>query len=93
MFGRAVRLPRGPFALALAGKCPLWPLFIVREGWRHYRISVGREFEVSSDRRNREGAMADALGLWCKELEDVISRSWFQWFVFEPLFDDIHDHS
>ena len=91
MFGRAVCLPRGPFALALVGKCPLWPLFIIREGWRHYRIKVGREFEVSGDRGNREGAMADALGLWCRELEGVLARSWFQWFVFEPLFDDIPD--
>ena len=88
MFNRAVFLPKGPFALALAGKCPLWPLFIIREGWRHYRIKVGREFEVSADRHNREGAMADAIGTWCTELEDVLSRSWFQWFVFEPLFRD-----
>ncbi|MCP4847536.1 MAG: lysophospholipid acyltransferase family protein [Verrucomicrobiaceae bacterium] len=87
MFGRKVRFPKGPFALALAGRCPLWPLFIIRRGWRHYCIRVGREFEVSNDRSNREGAMADALGLWCNELECVLSDSWFQWFVFEPVFE------
>ncbi|MFP6873433.1 MAG: lysophospholipid acyltransferase family protein [Verrucomicrobiales bacterium] len=88
MFDRGVRLPKGPFALALAGKSPLWPLFIIRDGWRHYRIRVGKKFEVSNDRENRERAMADAMVVWCIELERVLSESWFQWFVFEPVFTE-----
>ena len=88
MFDRGVRLPKGPFALALAGKSPLWPLFIIRDGWRHYRIRVGKKFEVSNDRRNREQAMTNAIALWCAELEVVLSLAWFQWFVFESVFND-----
>ena len=88
MFERRLRLPKGPFALALAGKSPLWPLFIIRDGWRHYRIRVGKKFEVSNDRRNREQAISNAIELWCAELEDVLSEFWFQWFVFEPVFTE-----
>ena len=93
MFGRRVSLPKGPFALALAGKCPLWPLFIIREGWRHYRIKVGSKFEVSSDRHNRKEVMSAAIGTWCRELEGVISNSWYQWFVFEPIFKIVPDRN
>jgi hypothetical protein len=32
--------------------------------------------------------MADAMVVWCIELERVLSESWFQWFVFEPVFTE-----
>jgi len=38
--GRAWRLPAGPFVLAQAAGAPIFPIFIVREQWRSYRILV-----------------------------------------------------
>ncbi len=84
--GRRARLPKGPFALAAAARVPIWPLFIVRDGWRRYRIRVGEAFEVRGARGEREAAMDAGMARWCAELE-VAVRGWpLQWFVFEPVF-------
>jgi len=34
------RLPRGPFVLAMVGKARIYPVFIIRMGYRHYRIEA-----------------------------------------------------
>ncbi len=86
MFGREMVLPKGPFALAMACRAPVWPMFIIRDGWRRYRIRIGERFEVDSTRRSRDEAMASGVAVWCSELQSVLRRSWQQWFVFEKVF-------
>jgi lauroyl/myristoyl acyltransferase len=86
LFGREVKLPKGPYALALAGKAPVWPLFIIRDGWRRYRIRVSEPFVLVAPRAERERVMREGIASWCGELEAVLRESWYQWFVFEPAF-------
>ena len=40
LFGHAVELPAGPFILAQVAEVPIYPLFIVRLGYRAYKIIV-----------------------------------------------------
>jgi len=37
-FNREILLPNGPFVLSLASETPIYPLFIVRTGYRKYKI-------------------------------------------------------
>jgi KDO2-lipid IV(A) lauroyltransferase len=84
LFGQPARLPSGPFALALAARVPIYPLFIVRRGRRRYRLVVGKPIEVVRT-RDRAESFNRAVGEWTRELESVIRPSWFQWFAFEPF--------
>ena len=76
----------------MAGESPLGhisPLFIVRDGWRRYRIRVGTCFSVRGERKERASAMADAIATWATELETVLRTRWYQWFVFEEVFREM----
>lgn len=84
LFGQPARLPAGPFALAMAARVPIYPLFIVRRGRRRYRLVVGKPIEVVRT-RDRAEAFHRAAGEWTRELENVIRPSWYQWFAFEPF--------
>lgn len=88
MFDRRVIVPKGPFTLAMVSRAPVWPLFIIRDGWRSYRIRVGQCFQIAAPRAEREQAMQAAVTTWCKELEQTARESWHQWFVYEPIFVD-----
>jgi len=87
VFGRATYVPAGPFALAMAARVPIYPLFIIRLGRRSYRLLTAKPFEVvrTSD---RSAAFQAAVTLWTRELEQVIRATWFQWFAFEPYFEE-----
>ncbi len=84
LFGRNTLLPAGPFALAMAARVPIYPLFIVRMARRRYRLIVGKPIEVVRT-RDRAEAFQRAVGEWTRELESVIGSAWFQWFNFEPF--------
>jgi phosphatidylinositol dimannoside acyltransferase len=84
LFGQPAALPAGPFALAMAARVPIYPLFVVRRGRRRYRLVVGKPIEVIRT-RDRAEAFERAVGEWTRELESVIRSSWFQWFAFEPF--------
>jgi predicted LPLAT superfamily acyltransferase len=88
LFGKATQLPAGPFALAMAARVPIYPLFIVRLGRRHYRLIVSKPIEVVRT-RNRDEAFERAMSEWTRELERVIRATWFQWFTFEPYSEDL----
>jgi phosphatidylinositol dimannoside acyltransferase len=88
LFGKAARLPAGPFALAMAARVPIYPLFIVRMGRRRYRLVVAKPIEVVRT-RNREEAFERAMAQWTRELERVIRPAWFQWFAFTPYSEEV----
>lgn len=87
LFGRSTSVPAGPFALSMAARVPVYPLFIVRLGRRRYRLVVGAPFEVKR-MRDRGQAFAQAVEHWTLELERVLRIGWFQWFHFEPFSSD-----
>jgi predicted LPLAT superfamily acyltransferase len=86
-FGKSTRFPAGPFALAMAARVPVYPLFIVRLGRRRYRLVVGKPFEVQRT-RNRGESFERALTEWTNELESVVRMAWFQWFAFQPYTEE-----
>jgi len=88
LFGRRVEVPAGPFALAMAARVPIYPLFIIRLGRRRYRLLTAKPFEVVRT-RDRAEAFERAAAQWTQELESVIRSAWFQWFTFQPYLGDV----
>jgi KDO2-lipid IV(A) lauroyltransferase len=86
IFGRKVWLPNGPFVLSLVAGVPIYPLFIARSGFRSYQIIVREPISVPRTGRSREDDIANAVEKWCAVLEEMIARSWDQWFAFVPIF-------
>lgn len=80
--GLAMRLPKGPWALAKITRCPVFPLFITRSGWRRYRITIFPEFGISGER----GENMESTGHWARIIFQFAKENWDQWFVFEPMF-------
>jgi predicted LPLAT superfamily acyltransferase len=84
LFGRKTTLPAGPFALSMAARVPVYPLFIVRLGRRRYRLMVGEPFDVRRT-RDRAEAFEAAVSRWTRELESAVRKGWFQWYSFEAF--------
>lgn len=87
LFGKRALFPAGPFALAMAARVPVYPLFIVRLGRRRYRLVVGKPFEVQRT-SDRAESFERALAEWTRELESVVHKAWFQWFAFQPYAEE-----
>jgi len=85
LFGKPARLPAGPFALAMAARVPVFPLFIMRAGRRRYRLVTCAPIHVERRSRLRDDDLRAAAEQWSKLLEDVIARGWYQWFAFEAF--------
>ncbi len=81
--GLKMRLPKGPLFLARATGAPVFPLFIVREGWRRYRVIVLPEMELPPRSR---GADEEAAKIWAGTLLEECRKHWKQWYVFESIF-------
>jgi lauroyl/myristoyl acyltransferase len=86
-FGKAATVPAGPFALAMAARVPIYPVFVVRIGRRRYRLVTSRPIEITRS-RDRDDDFARAVAQWMTELEDVVRACWFQWFTFEPYWPE-----
>jgi phosphatidylinositol dimannoside acyltransferase len=86
MFGQPVAVPAGPFTLALVAQVPIYPLFIARRGYRHYRIIVSDPISVTRTEASRDNDIAAGAAQWCRELERVVAQHWDQWFAFAPIF-------
>lgn len=87
LFGKTTTVPAGPFALALAARVPIYPVFVVRLGRRRYRLMTARPIEITRS-RNRDDDFARAVAQWAEELEHVIRECWYQWFTFEPFWPE-----
>lgn len=87
-----MRLPMGPFVLALATGVPIHPLFAIRVGWRRYRIVELPPFRCRAETRDREAAIVRAATQWAQDiLLPAIREHWEQWFVFEPVFGEMEE--
>src|SRR5438067_11486266 len=84
-FNREVFLPNGPFVLSLVSETPIYPLFIVRTGYRQYKI-IAREPIVSArNTGSRDEVIAKAMQQWAKVLQEITRAYWPQWFAFTAL--------
>ena len=86
MFGEAVSLPSGPFTLAQVAEVPIFPLFLVRQGYRRYQIIVREPLGVKRSGADRAADISKAVAVWSAILEQTIAQHWSQWFGFGPLF-------
>jgi lauroyl/myristoyl acyltransferase len=86
LFGKAVELPSGPFVLALVAGVPIYPLFVVRSGYRRYRIVAGEPIYCVRTGQSRDLDVAPAMARWAQVLEERIADSWPQWYAFTPVF-------
>ena len=86
LFGQKVAIPSGPFTLALIAQLPIYPLFIVRTGYRRYRIVVREPIVLARTNRSRDEDIAPGVIAWCQVLERTITEHWDQWFALVPFF-------
>ena len=80
--GLTMRLPKGPLFLARATGAPTFPMFIVRDGWRRYRVIALPELKLPPRKR---GVDDDAAEIWAATILGVVRKHWRQWYVFEPM--------
>jgi lauroyl/myristoyl acyltransferase len=88
LFGKDVFLPTGPFVLSLVAETPIYPLFIVRSGFRRYKIIAHPPIACLKGDRPREMEIAAALQEWSRVLEETITRYWSQWYAFTPVLGE-----
>ena len=88
LFGEEVNLPDGPFMLACVAQVPIYPLFVVRTSFHHYKIIARAPLHCLRAGRDREGVIEEALRAWCSTLENVIAPNWSQWFSLVPIFPE-----
>jgi predicted LPLAT superfamily acyltransferase len=88
LFGRPARVPAGPFALAMAARVPIYPVFLVRLGRRRYRVVARPPIEIVRG-SDREETFARAVEAWTEELESAARTWWHQWFAFEPSASEL----
>jgi len=86
LFGKALFLPSGPFVLSLVAEVPIYPLFIVRRGYRKYKIIVREPIICLRTSPRREDDIAAAMQQWSAVLEEMINGYWGQWYAFTPIF-------
>ena len=79
-----VFLPNGPFVLSLVSQAPIYPLFIIRTGYRKYKIVARSPIICSRNDQSREKIIAEAMATWAKVLEEITASYWPQWFAFTP---------
>jgi lauroyl/myristoyl acyltransferase len=86
LFGREVSLPSGPFILSLIAPAPIYPLFVVRAGYRKYKIIVREPIVCARTGGSREVDIAVPLTRWSQALEGLIREHWSQWYAFTRVF-------
>ncbi|WP_379710069.1 hypothetical protein [Haloferula chungangensis] len=82
--GLMMRLPKGPLFLTRITKAECFPLFIIRDGWRRYRVKVYPPVKLPP--RKRGPGDDPGLPAWTEALLQGVMPYWDQWFVFEPVF-------
>ena len=87
LFGKAAEVPAGPFALALAARAPIYPVFVMRRGRRRYRLVAYEPIEIVRS-GDRDADFAAAVARWTTTLESLIRDAWYQWFAFEPFWPE-----
>ena len=88
LFDTPAQIPAGPFALAMAARAPIYPVFVVRRGRRRYELVACAPIEVVRG-ADRDAAVAAAVAQWTARLESLIRDAWYQWFTFDPFSPEL----
>ena len=84
-----LKIPKGPLVLSTMTRCPIYPVFFVRSGYRRYRVIARAPFECE---RKRGAAQVSALEVaaetWLEVLRPIMRKYWGQWYVFERAFEN-----
>lgn len=89
LFGKRTNIPAGPFALAMASRAPIFPLFVMRRGRRRYCLLTCEPITVTRTSRDREHDIRRGVDEWVLALESAIRKGWQQWFAFEPYSEEL----
>jgi lauroyl/myristoyl acyltransferase len=85
LFGREISLPTGPFVLSLVSGTPIYPLFIIRTGYRKYKIVAREPILCARNGASRDEIIGSAMQRWSEVLQEITRTYWPQWFAFAPL--------
>ncbi|MGK2856249.1 MAG: hypothetical protein ACSLFQ_03480 [Thermoanaerobaculia bacterium] len=85
LFGKLIDLPAGPFALAMATRAQIFPVFVMRAGRRRYRVIAAPPITCARTKGSKEQAIATAMAEWAGVLETTVREHWYQWFTFEAV--------
>lgn len=83
--GHEIFLPNGPFVLSLVSETPIYPLFIVRTGYRKYKIVAREPIVCARTNTSRDEVLAEAMQQWAETLREIGRVYWPQWFAFTTL--------
>lgn len=81
LFGRRVRLPAGPAALAVRTASPVLPAFSIRTGRRRINVVIGEEIDTGD--RDEAAITRRITGV----VEEYIRRYPDQWCIFRSLWE------
>lgn len=85
LFDRKVPLPNGPFVLSLVSEAPIYPLFIVRTGYRKYKIVAREPIVCAPGNGSRDETITEAMQRWAGVLQSITRTYWRHWFAFTDL--------
>ena len=86
---KVINIPKGPFVLAAATGCPIYPVFIVRTGYRKYRVIARPAIYCRRDRKDdQEKWLSRGAEAFVEVFRPILRQYWRQWYVFEPAFED-----
>ena len=92
-FDRDAGLPAGPHLLAFVSGAPLFTLFTFRERKGRYQILLSAPRQVkAASRSERQAAIQSSAQEFASELEKMVRRHPFQWYIFEPFFPPLPDN-
>jgi len=86
------RVPKGPMTLACFAKCPCYPLYVVRDRYRHYRVVFEPAIVVETEPGRRRPREIDYARPWVARLQRFLKNHSHEWFVFEKAFIETSDH-
>jgi len=86
MFEHTALLPSGPIVLALTAEVPIYPIFVVRCGYRAYRFITRKPILCRRSGASREVDITAGMQRWAEVLEAMIRTYWRQWHAFTPVF-------
>lgn len=79
-------IPRGPFILATVARTTIHPVFIIRMGYRRYRVHAEAVIDLTAAGGDRNESQMKAAREWNDVLREIVEQHWYQWFVFEDVF-------
>lgn len=85
MLGRPMELPPGPVALARAANALMVPVFVFREGRRHYRIELWEPIEVGQG-EHKQADVERGVRAMAEACEQVIRQRPHHWFCWAKLW-------